>query len=97
MGYSGLFDKICMCHSHELPLGDGTVGSCLHQVCCTISRCICTIVSHKDTRYSSHFCKTLQQAMGTTLLYSMSFHPQTDRQMEWTNQFLKDMLHAITI
>ena len=97
MGYSGLFDKICMCHSHELPLGDGTVGSCLHQVCCTISRCICTIVSHKDTRYSSHFCKTLQEAMCSTLLDGTSFHPQSDGQMERKNQILEDMLRAISM
>ena len=41
-----------------------------------------TIVSDRDTRYLSQFWQTLQQAMGTTLLYSTSFHPQTDGQTE---------------
>ena len=45
----------------------------------------CTIASDRDTRYLSHFWKTLQQAMGTTLLHSTSFHPQTDGQTERTN------------
>ncbi|XP_057532977.1 uncharacterized protein LOC130810870 [Amaranthus tricolor] len=35
--------------------------------------------------------------MGTTLLYSTSFHPQTDGQTERTNQILEDMLHALAM
>ena len=56
-----------------------------------------TIVSDRDTRYLSQFWQTLQQAMGTTLLYSTSFHPQTDGQTERTNQVLEDMLRAIAM
>ena len=56
-----------------------------------------TIVSDRDTRYLSQFWQTLQQAMGTTLLYSTSFHPQTDGQTERTNQILKDMLRAVAM
>ena len=35
-----------------------------------------TIMSDRDTHYLSHFWMTLQQAIGTTLLYSTSFHPR---------------------
>ena len=56
-----------------------------------------TIVSDRDTHYLTHFWKTLQQAMGTTLLHSTSFHPQTDGQTERTNKILEDMLRAIAI
>ena len=56
-----------------------------------------TIVSDRDTRYLSHFWKSLQQALGTTLLYSTSFHPMTDGQTERVNQVLEDMLRAIAM
>ena len=56
-----------------------------------------TIVSDRDTRYLSQFWQTLQQVMDTTLLYSTSFHPQTDGQKERTNQILEDMLRAVAI
>ena len=56
-----------------------------------------TIVSDRDTRYLSHFWQTLQHAMGTTLLYSTSFHLQTYGKTERTNQVLEDMLRAIAM
>ena len=56
-----------------------------------------TIVFHRDTRYLSHFCKTLQEAMCSTLLDGTSFHPQSDGQMERKNQILEDMLRAISM
>ena len=56
-----------------------------------------TIVSDRDTRYLSQFWQTLQQAMGTTLLYSTSFHPQTDGQTERTNKILEDRLRTIAM
>ncbi|XP_057538063.1 uncharacterized protein LOC130815591 [Amaranthus tricolor] len=56
-----------------------------------------TIVSDRDTRYLSLFWQTLQLAMGTTLLYSTSFHPQTDGQTERKYQILEDMLRAIAM
>ncbi|XP_057540619.1 uncharacterized protein LOC130818465 [Amaranthus tricolor] len=54
-----------------------------------------TIVSDRDTRYLSHFWKSLQQALGTTLLHSTSFHPMTDGQTKRVNQILEDMLRAV--
>ena len=56
-----------------------------------------TIVSNRDTRYLSHFWKSLQQAFGTTLLYSTSFHPMTDGQTERVIQVLEDMLRAVAM
>ena len=53
-----------------------------------------SIVSDKDLRFTSHFSKTLQKAMGIKLHFSTAFHPQTDEQSEWTIQILEDMMRA---
>ena len=39
-----------------------------------------SIVSDKDPRFTAHFWKNFQKAMGTRLTMSTSFHPQTDGQ-----------------
>ena len=37
-----------------------------------------TIVSKRDSQFTSEFWKSLQKAMGTSLNLSSAFHPQTD-------------------
>jgi len=56
-----------------------------------------SIVSDRDTRFVSHFWKSLQEAMGTRLDFSTAFHPQSDGQSERTIQTLEDMLRACVI
>ena len=51
-----------------------------------------SIVSDRDPRFTSHFWKSFQKAMGTRLTMSTTFHPQTDGQSERTIQVLEDML-----
>ncbi|XP_057478772.1 uncharacterized protein LOC130766090 [Actinidia eriantha] len=53
-----------------------------------------SIVSDRDPRFTFRFWPSLQQAMGTTLKFSSSFHPQTDGQSEKTIQILEDILRA---
>ena len=53
-----------------------------------------SIVSDRDPRFVSRFWQSLQAAMGTQLLLSTAFHPQTDGQSERTIQTLEDMLRA---
>ena len=36
---------------------------------------------------------SFQEALGTQLNFSNAYHPETDRQIERTNQTLEDMLH----
>jgi hypothetical protein len=36
------------------------------------------IISDRDPRFTSHFGKTITQALGITQNLSMAFHPQTD-------------------
>ena len=45
----------------------------------------------------AHFWKSFQIAMGTQLMMSTAFHPQTDGQTETTIQVLKDMLQACVL
>ena len=53
-----------------------------------------SIVSDRDLRFTTHFWKSFQKAMGTRLMMSTAFHPQTDGQSERTTQVLEDMLLA---
>ena len=56
-----------------------------------------SIVSDRDPRFTAHFWKSFQKAMGTRLTMSTSFHPQTDGQSKRTIQALEDMLRACVI
>ena len=53
-----------------------------------------SIISDRDPRFTSRFWPSLQEALGTKVKFSTSFHPQTDGQSERTIQTLEDMLRA---
>nr|GEV10363.1 hypothetical protein [Tanacetum cinerariifolium] len=52
------------------------------------------IISDHDSRFTSQFWQSLQEALDTQLDMSIAYHPQTDGQEERTIQMLKDMLRA---
>ncbi|KAM1013748.1 hypothetical protein ACFX2C_043829 [Malus domestica] len=52
------------------------------------------IISDRDPRFTSKFWIAFQEALGTKLLYSNAYHPQTDGQSERTIQTLEDMLRS---
>ena len=53
-----------------------------------------SIVSDRDPRFTAHFWKSFQKAMGTRLTMSTAFHAQTDGQSERTIHVLEDLLQA---
>ena len=56
-----------------------------------------SIISDRDPRFTSRFWKKIQEALGTRLNFSTTFHPQTDGQSERVIQILKDMLRSCVI
>ncbi|GKA44415.1 putative reverse transcriptase domain-containing protein [Tanacetum coccineum] len=55
------------------------------------------IICDRDPKFASHFWRSLQKALGTSLDMSTAYHPQTDGQSERTIQTLEDMLRACVI
>ncbi|KAJ9540615.1 hypothetical protein OSB04_027121 [Centaurea solstitialis] len=56
-----------------------------------------SIVSDRDSRFTSQFWHGLQEGLGTKLKLSTAYHPQTDGQSERTIQTLEDMLRSCVI
>nr|GEV78084.1 putative reverse transcriptase domain-containing protein [Tanacetum cinerariifolium] len=56
-----------------------------------------TIISDRDSHFTSRFWKSLQKSLGTSLDLSTAYHPQTDGQRERIIQTLEDMLRACVI
>ncbi|GJY17833.1 putative reverse transcriptase domain-containing protein [Tanacetum coccineum] len=53
-----------------------------------------SIISNHDGKFTSHFWKSLNKALGTRLDMSTAYHPETYSQSERTIQTLEDMLRA---
>nr|GEZ92860.1 reverse transcriptase domain-containing protein [Tanacetum cinerariifolium] len=56
-----------------------------------------SIISDRDSHFTSRFRRSLQEALGINLDMSIAYHPQTNGQSERTIQMLKDMLRAYVI
>ncbi|KAJ9536428.1 hypothetical protein OSB04_un000386 [Centaurea solstitialis] len=56
-----------------------------------------SIISDRDSRFTSRFWQSLQAALGTSVDLSTAYHPQTDGQTERTIQTLEDMLRACVL
>jgi transposase InsO family protein len=53
-----------------------------------------TIVSDRGTQFVSKFWKCLHEYLGTKLLHSTAYHPQTGGHTKRVNQILEDMLRS---
>nr|GEZ29547.1 hypothetical protein [Tanacetum cinerariifolium] len=56
-----------------------------------------SIISDRDSRFTSRFWQSMQEAFETRLDMSMAYHPQTDGQSEHTIQTLEYMLRACVL
>jgi transposase InsO family protein len=54
-----------------------------------------TIVSDRDTKFLSHFLRSLWPKLGTRLLFSTTCHPQADGQTKVVNRTLSTMLRDV--
>jgi hypothetical protein len=54
-----------------------------------------TIVSHRYSKFLSHFWRTVWLKLGTKLMFSIACHPQTNGQPEVVNHTLSTTLQAV--
>src|SRR5204863_8759023 len=68
-----------------------------------VARIVClhgvpkTITSDRGPQFVARFWEQLQESLGTKLIHSSAYHPQTSGQVERVNQVLEDMLRACVI
>ncbi|WVZ52290.1 LOW QUALITY PROTEIN: hypothetical protein U9M48_003366, partial [Paspalum notatum var. saurae] len=68
-----------------------------------ISRIICLhgvpkrIISDRGSQFTSHFWEQLHDSLDIKLRFNTTYHPQTDGQIERTNQIFEDMLRACAL
>ncbi|GKB75990.1 putative reverse transcriptase domain-containing protein [Tanacetum coccineum] len=56
-----------------------------------------SIIFDHDSRFTSRFWQSMQEALGTWLDMNTAYHPQTDDQSERTIQTLEDMLRSCVL
>jgi hypothetical protein len=56
-----------------------------------------TIVSDRGAPFVARFWEQLHESLGTHVIRSSAYHPQTDGQTERANQILEDMLRACVL
>jgi hypothetical protein len=55
------------------------------------------IISYRGSEFVGRFRKQLHAFLGTHLIHSLAYHPQTDGQTKRVNQILEDVLRACVV
>jgi transposase InsO family protein len=55
------------------------------------------IIFDRGSQFVTRFWEQLHASLGTHLIHSSAYHPQTDGQTERVNQILEDMLRACVL
>jgi len=56
-----------------------------------------TIISDRGPQFTAHFWERMHKSLGTSLIRSTAYHPQTSGPTERLNQVLEDMLRACVL
>ena len=83
--------------AHFLPVDTRYSAKLYFDRVVTLPRVPLTIVSDRGSVFVSCFWEQLQKCLGTCLLRSSTYHPQTYGQTERVNQVLEDVLRACVI
>ena len=76
MGYSGQTHQDMAVYTNQSKITlDQLAKLCVDKI---VIQMPVSIVSYKDSRFTSKFWPSLQKALGTKLKFSTPFHPQTD-------------------
>src|SRR3954468_23176217 len=74
-----------------------SVGGVVYRKSCIFAWHPKKISSDRGSLFTSKFWQAFQKAIGTTVVFSTAYHPQTSGQVERVNQILEDMLRACVI
>ena len=92
LGNCRSFDHECAFLGNERNPTDGKISKGDLKTSSALS-----IVSDRDSSFTSHFWNGLQKELGTKVKLSTAYHPETDGQSERTIQTLEDMLRSCVI
>jgi hypothetical protein len=84
--------------AHFIPVRTNDTGAKLAELYMAQIVCLHGVpkktVSDRGSQFTSRFWQKLHEGLDTQLNFSSAYHPQTDGQIERTNQVLEDMLRA---
>jgi transposase InsO family protein len=94
MGYCGPFDEVGSLHTCRTRYRAGQYAELYITHIVRYHGIRKTIISDRGSNFVAHFWEQLHECLGTHLIQSSSYHPQTNGQNKQVNQISEDMLRA---